>query len=1250
MGSFAQGALIEQKTSTTNSNGTTNLTVSSTTLQRFIGSDSQTAVLPNATTLLAGRYFIIENESNETITINYYGGTFAAYIASGTQRRFDLFDIATTKGGWVVGNQVELEGPLALHATRPAPDNMLNIASNQVKSSSGSVLSVSPVDDVLTIYPDTYIDMAYGVAAGGIYGGDVLTQGLTFTRPNVTIGRYVRLVFTYISMSNKLNTKFSSEAINQSSLENPGTLFASIDGLPIGYIDLKSTASYIFCTANTTSGNVIENYDIVKFSAGAGAGGAGDKSFKFQSIAGSLLTVKAGYLILNDGRELYAPADFTIDLSTVASIDGDYYGYIDSSLIPVTPSYFNGRKLFQITSSQFAFSTITPDLINLIRYIPIGCVQRSSGVWQNQQSTALRRHDNVVLGVDASLEYSQAYTTVGNVGDLNQIKAGHLLDSGSFPSSISSANISWYGLTSGSDSSTNGRNLTSNGSPVFTDTNILGVANCFAPDGLNDYLSSTNSFFAPSTATNFAFGCWFKADNYSLASIQAIISNWGSGTKSYKLQLNSGSLEFVTSTNGILETTTFLYNATTLSGWNQIVVSHTSSGVFYFYLNGSLLLFSSLAIFASSSVFNIAAADGLNYFAGSIDEFFFINGSYLIQDDVSKLYATKITHNRSMTPTNQKWYGFSMYGDIEREIFNFTVDINTNILYANFSTHTSTAQIALKMYNAGTIGASKPIKSKTLELTAAQLDALIPLTHYLYDVPFLRLQVDESGTGNYATHDDSSYFTVTNSQIVSTGVTLSSIVPPSTMVRFTYSIGGESINARRVGQYIIVGDSNIPDADYSDLWSALTATQTIPGSRILVMTDQSTSIARTISNSNVYVEFLPGKKIISTVGVGTAITITGSLTTYNMTIDFQGNANGLSFSGSASIHNNLYLKVSGIVTSVVSFAAGAIRNRIIGVVEVTGTVTNVVSDSSTTQSNMWSLSNGSKVYESSNYFHKFYTVGTTPNADYTDLWTALAAVPTNSRLLVLTDQSTSVARAISNSNTHIEFMPGVKIVSTSASGIAITITDNLTTYNMTIDLQGNVTTGLRLSGSASNHNNFYLKVSTGVTVTNGISFATSAIRNRINGAVEIVGTLTNIVSDSSTTQSNMWSLSTGSIVLTETGYKQGSMRTTEGYARISSPTQSIRAAGTESLDCSTQHIFYKTGGTATITLSNFVEGQTVNLILRSTGSAYTVTWSPAIIWGPSGIPTPTATSSKYDFYTFIKIGSLIFGTVVLAMA
>lgn len=104
-----------------------------------------------------------------------------------------------------------------------------------------------------------------------------------------------------------------------------------------------------------------------------------------------------------------------------------------------------------------------------------------------------------------------------------------------------------------------------------------------------------------------------------------------------------------------------------------------------------------------------------------------------------------------------------------------------------------------------------------------------------------------------------------------------------------------------------------------------------------------------------------------------------------------------------------------------------------------------------------------------------------------------------------------------------------------------------------------------------------------------------------------------------------------------------------GYARISSPTQTAVAAGNYSFDCSAQHIFLKTGGSGTFTIANMTEGQTVNIVVTSTGSAYAITWSPTVIWPSNGKPTPTVVSGVYDFYTLIKIGGSIFGAAMLGM-
>ncbi|EMN94381.1 hypothetical protein LEP1GSC110_0774 [Leptospira interrogans serovar Medanensis str. UT053] len=58
----------------------------------------------------------------------------------------------------------------------------------------------------------------------------------------------------------------------------------------------------------------------------------------------------------------------------------------------------------------------------------------------------------------------------------------------------------------------------------------------------------------------------------------------------------------------------------------------------------------------------------------------------------------------------------------------------------------------------------------------------------------------------------------------------------------------------------------------------------------------------------------------------------------------------------------------------------------------------------------------------------------------------------------------------------------------------------------------------------------------------------------------------------------------------------------------------------------------------------------INVILESTGSSYTITWSGgSFYWPNSTVPIPTVTALKKDFYTFIKVGGNIFSSCLLAM-
>ncbi len=84
-----------------------------------------------------------------------------------------------------------------------------------------------------------------------------------------------------------------------------------------------------------------------------------------------------------------------------------------------------------------------------------------------------------------------------------------------------------------------------------------------------------------------------------------------------------------------------------------------------------------------------------------------------------------------------------------------------------------------------------------------------------------------------------------------------------------------------------------------------------------------------------------------------------------------------------------------------------------------------------------------------------------------------------------------------------------------------------------------------------------------------------------------------------------------------------------------------------SIDWSLGGTFSKTlaAGANTFTFANATDGQVIVVVV--TGAASTLTW-PTVKWAAGAAPTQTA--SGIDVYTFVKVGSTIYGSVVQAMA
>jgi hypothetical protein len=180
------------------------------------------------------------------------------------------------------------------------------------------------------------------------------------------------------------------------------------NSLAAAIVDLQKTLADGYAVTDLLASSVtFEDQQTIVFSASQNRmipGSSGDSSLKFKEVVDPNVTIKAGYLLLSDGKELAVSADLSVNLTTAAGggspADGYYYLYIDLDALPAQTTVA-GREIYELTQGQFAAKVATPDSINLARYIPLGVVNRSSGSWSssNFASLAFRRHDKPTVAV-----------------------------------------------------------------------------------------------------------------------------------------------------------------------------------------------------------------------------------------------------------------------------------------------------------------------------------------------------------------------------------------------------------------------------------------------------------------------------------------------------------------------------------------------------------------------------------------------------------------------------------------------------------------------------------------------------------------------------------------------------------------------------------------------------------------------------------------------------------------------------------
>ena len=169
-------ALIEGFSEIATAAGTSTLTKDSETNVFFTGTSTQTLVLPDATTLPLGRYFVVQNKSTGAITVNMNGGSLLTTIEPDTQIKVTVTSIVSPAGVWNISTSGGLTGILGvdkggtgLDATNAANGSLLigngtdfSLATitgtaNQVNVTNGAgTITLSTPQDIATTSSPTF--------------------------------------------------------------------------------------------------------------------------------------------------------------------------------------------------------------------------------------------------------------------------------------------------------------------------------------------------------------------------------------------------------------------------------------------------------------------------------------------------------------------------------------------------------------------------------------------------------------------------------------------------------------------------------------------------------------------------------------------------------------------------------------------------------------------------------------------------------------------------------------------------------------------------------------------------------------------------------------------------------------------------------------------------------------------------------------------------------------------------------------
>jgi len=167
-GNTKVNTLVENFSTTVTAAGTTTLTASSSPIQQFTGTTTQTVKLPNATTLSIGYQITVLNRSTGVVTVNDNSNGLVQNISAGAQTTFTVTNIGSAAGVWDASTSSGSGGVVAQYQ-----EYTIGTASGTY---TGSLTVVN--------LPFSYV--ANNATLQVIYNGQVLTVGIDYVETNST--------------------------------------------------------------------------------------------------------------------------------------------------------------------------------------------------------------------------------------------------------------------------------------------------------------------------------------------------------------------------------------------------------------------------------------------------------------------------------------------------------------------------------------------------------------------------------------------------------------------------------------------------------------------------------------------------------------------------------------------------------------------------------------------------------------------------------------------------------------------------------------------------------------------------------------------------------------------------------------------------------------------------------------------------------------------------------------------------------